>query len=298
MQFRYEGLTRFFKGQTHIHTTNSDGRFSVDDTVARYRDTGYQFMCITDHNVVTRMEERSTGSLCFIDSVELNDDRVPWRTRHMVCLGVGPTFPDRSAFPRMLAAARRGGALLYLAHPHWSGNSLAQVARGPFIGMEVFNGVTYYHNHKELGTYVWEEVLRTGRDFLGFAADDHHGGDNPGLPMHDLGWIMVAADRLDRPSILAAIRAGKFYSTTGPQFRSLAVAGDKLVVECTPAQHVWLLGPGYYYQRVNRTPDHLVERHEFVLPDLSDPKYRELSFLRLEIEDAQGHRAWTNKLFV
>src|SRR6202158_6267552 len=37
------------KGNLHAHTTFSDGHHPVDEVVARYRDLGYDFLAITDH---------------------------------------------------------------------------------------------------------------------------------------------------------------------------------------------------------------------------------------------------------
>jgi hypothetical protein len=37
------------KGNLHAHTTFSDGRRPVGEVVARYRDLGYDFLAITDH---------------------------------------------------------------------------------------------------------------------------------------------------------------------------------------------------------------------------------------------------------
>ena len=38
------------KGNLHTHTTFSDGRLPVDEVVARYRELGYDFLAITDHD--------------------------------------------------------------------------------------------------------------------------------------------------------------------------------------------------------------------------------------------------------
>src|ERR1700730_10095787 len=38
------------RGNLHAHTTFSDGRFPVEEVVARYRDLGYDFLAITDHD--------------------------------------------------------------------------------------------------------------------------------------------------------------------------------------------------------------------------------------------------------
>jgi hypothetical protein len=37
------------KGNLHAHTTFSDGRWPVETVIARYRDLGYSFLAITDH---------------------------------------------------------------------------------------------------------------------------------------------------------------------------------------------------------------------------------------------------------
>ena len=39
-----------FKGNLHAHTTFSDGRRPIDEVIARYRDLGYDFLAITDHD--------------------------------------------------------------------------------------------------------------------------------------------------------------------------------------------------------------------------------------------------------
>ncbi len=296
MRFRYKDLTRFYKGNTHLHTTNSDGQLPPEQAIALYRDAGYDWLAVTDHNVVTRLQDRSTRKFCLIDSVEINDNAADWRTRHVVCIGVGKRFPERSGFGTMFAAARKARAIIYLAHPHWSGNSLTQIVRGGYDGIEVFNGVTWFHNRKEGAVYLWDELLRTGRDVLGFAADDNHGRPAE-FKTHDMGWIMVAAERLERGSILAALRAGRFYSSTGPEFRSIELDGDTLTVRCSPVQHVWLIGPAWVNRRINSPPGTVVEQHTFDLGPLLAKEGR-LPYLRLEIQDEQGNRAWTNKLFV
>lgn len=296
MAFRYEGLTNFYKGNTHLHTTNSDGEWSVDETLARYQDAGYDFLAITDHNVVTRAADLATETFALIDATEINDKPEDYRTRHVVCIGVGGDFPEQSDFETMLAAAKDAGAVTYLAHPHWSSNSLDQWRQLGVNGVELFNGVTYYHNHKEGGVYFWDELLRDG-DVLGFAADDNHGRPSD-LRTHDLGWVMVAADRLEPAALLEAIRAGRYYSTTGPEFHSFTVADDTLHFHCTPAEHVWLLGPGWFNRRLNCRPGEFVTEHTFDISFLREGTQTDIPYLRLEIRDAQGRRAWTNKLFV
>src|SRR5687768_13600159 len=44
---------RWFKGNTHTHTLNSDGDSPPDVVVRWYRENGYQFVVITDHEYLT-----------------------------------------------------------------------------------------------------------------------------------------------------------------------------------------------------------------------------------------------------
>jgi len=44
---------RWFKGNTHTHTINSDGDSTPDFVVKWYREHGYQFLFITDHEYIT-----------------------------------------------------------------------------------------------------------------------------------------------------------------------------------------------------------------------------------------------------
>src|SRR5689334_1150073 len=47
---------RWYKGNTHTHTLNSDGDSSPDDVAHWYREHGYQFLFLTDHNFLTSIE--------------------------------------------------------------------------------------------------------------------------------------------------------------------------------------------------------------------------------------------------
>src|SRR5262249_3750487 len=47
---------RWYKGNTHTHTLNSDGDSTPDEVARWYREHGYQFLVLTDHNVLTRVD--------------------------------------------------------------------------------------------------------------------------------------------------------------------------------------------------------------------------------------------------
>jgi predicted metal-dependent phosphoesterase TrpH len=49
MVFRYDTGGQWYKGNTHIHTTVSDGGMSYAETAALYASAGYRFLFATDH---------------------------------------------------------------------------------------------------------------------------------------------------------------------------------------------------------------------------------------------------------
>jgi len=50
------GETRFYKGNTHTHTLWSDGDGAPEKVAAWYKDHGYHFLVLSDHNVLSNKE--------------------------------------------------------------------------------------------------------------------------------------------------------------------------------------------------------------------------------------------------
>ena len=54
---------RWFKGNLHTHTANSDGRISPEDCVALFRKNGYDFLSLTDHWKLSETRIHENGML-------------------------------------------------------------------------------------------------------------------------------------------------------------------------------------------------------------------------------------------
>src|SRR5690349_22917026 len=48
--------SRWYKGNTHTHTLNSDGDSTPDEVVRWYREHGYNFLVLSDHNYLTEVD--------------------------------------------------------------------------------------------------------------------------------------------------------------------------------------------------------------------------------------------------
>src|SRR5437660_7956176 len=225
----------------HAHTTNSDGDLPPDKLVQHYEWAGYDVLAITDHWV--RTVERSARKLLVIPSVELNATAGgPEHDAHVLALGVEaePVIPDNEFAPLadVVAWIAENGGLPYLAHTYWSGLRTEQweTCEG-LLGIEVWNTGCELEIGRGDSSIHWDEALERGVPLQGLATDDsHHPGYDSGF-----AWTMVRAAEKSQEAVLAALRAGAFYGSTGPEIESVEVGDEDVTVRCSPAASVTLL---------------------------------------------------------
>ena len=123
-----------------------------------------------------------------------------------------------------------------------------------------------------------------GKKIYGVATDDGH-------PMyhHCKGWVRVNAER-NAGAILAALGAGAFYSSCGPEIHDFYVEDGVAVVTCSPCAEIVFRCGQYPCPRISSREGDLT-RHEFALPEYLD-------YIRAVVRDKEGRRAWTNPIFL
>jgi len=285
---RYNTDGPWLKGNTHIHTTCSDGGKDYPTVASLYAERGYDFIFITDHNHVADIESLEGLPLLAINGVEIDGSDRTGAFFHAVGLGVEGELLQDAAFEERVANLHECGALVVLAHPYWSGNSIEDALRHDFDGVEIYNHICNYLNGKSFGAYHFDAMLERNPRALCFSADDAHlNGNEP----FDGGWIMVSAPECTKQAILAAIRAGNFYATRGPSFFSIHADAETIRVRTSPVRMIRLVNgkTGYagWGQRAYAGPDQTVTEAEFEVTE-------ERRYLRVEIEDEWGRLAWTN----
>jgi hypothetical protein len=291
---RYVAEGTWYKGNTHIHSTQSDGGLTFEQLETAYGGAGYDFLFRTDHWVASTLALEGGASkaeppLLWLDGIELDGFDKHSSYYHVVCLGTFDGIEREMGFPAALASARAQGGLLILAHPFWTGNSCAEVVRWGFDGVEIYNHVCQWLNGKGDGRPYWEMMLREAPQTLAFASDDAHiTASHPGW---NGGWVMVQAPELTAEAIMASLRAGRFYSSSGPEFHEIRVEDGTVSIETSPVSFARLVGPGSRGQRLGSFDGQTLERARFSLPE-------DWRFVYVEIEDAMGRRAWTNTLWV
>ena len=288
--FRYRNAGQWYKGNTHLHTTLSDGRKTVAEVAGMYAAQGYQFLCRTDHWVASDVAAEPGGSpVLWLDGIELDGTDYTRCLYHVVCLGRFQGLQRGMGLLPALELCRAQGGLLILAHPHWTGNSTDDALRHGFHAVEVYNHVCHWLNGKSNGAYAWDAMAERAPGTLGFAADDAH--LTPAHPGWNGGWVMVNAADCSRDALMAAIRAGDFYASCGPEYQAIESDGATVTIHTSPVQFARLIGPVWLGMRTGSFDGTLLTEARFTIPP-------DWVYARLEIEDAQGRCAWSNPLFV
>jgi hypothetical protein len=280
----YRNLARWFRGNTHTHSTLSDGEWPLERVVGFYRDRGYAFLAITDHDIFTDLSAFTTP-----DFVGISSDEVTVRGReHIVGLNLtGPVASFTGHHQRTIDDIGAQGGLAIVAHPNWS---WLPETRGlgwhGYHAIEILNVVCNYLEYNGFALQWWDCLLRHGVRVWGIAADDAHR-----IPYHGArGWIVVNADTLSAAAIVDGIRTGNFYASTGPEFRRFEVVGQTIKVWCSPAVEIRFL-TGATNNPARRLKGDALTEAEYT------PRNGE-AYVRIEAVDAQMQTAWSQPFFL
>ena len=288
--FRYAMNSNWYKGNTHIHSTVSDGGKNFVELAQIYAEAGYHFLFRTDHWVTSdARSDTQSYPLLWLDGVELDGVDHTGAEFHVVALGSFEDLDYQAGLEKAMESVRAQNGLLILAHPRWMGNSFEDAARWQFDGVEVYNHICQWLNGKGDGGAYWNATLERFPNTFGLAVDDAHlNANEPGC---NGGWVVVKAPECTPTAIMEALRVGHFYSSRGPAFHAIQLEGEKITVDCSAVQYIRLIGPGYRGVRAVARDGQLLTQAAFQIP-------QNWLYMYLEIEDAQGRMAWTNPLFI
>lgn len=290
---------QFYRGNLHTHSTLSDGKLSPEAVCDLYKDAGYDFIALTDHfmkqfnyPVADTLAYRS-DTFTTIFGAELHAGRTEldelW---HILAVGLPLDFAPPTADetgPQIAARAMAAGAFVAAAHPQWYGLTEADVlSLGDIHAIEVFNGTSVDHNDRADSWYIADLLLRRGHRYSACATDDAH--FNPARADFAIGWVWVKSESRTPDALLAALKDGHYYSSTGPQIFDIdMIPGEKLTVRCSPAERVFITGTGPMADSVYGPG---ICTAEFNLQ-----RFRG-SYLRVTVRDRNGKTAWSNPIWL
>jgi len=281
---------KWFRGNLHTHTTESDGQLSPEALVSTHRRARYDFVVITDHWKVTDLTEQSTDDFLIMRGAELDGGSTAVANYHVAGINLEPRLkrPAETTGQDLVNIVRDLGGEAILAHPYWSGMSYEEAAAVEgYIGVEVYNSGCDVEIARGHSAVHWDDLLSRGRRVWGIATDDCH---RPAFDMF-LGWVMVKAPALTAAAIVEALGAGHFYASTGPRIEAFAVEGGQARVRCSPVRRIDLVqNPGRGHCLLTREGETLTEG---VLPVSPHGTY-----CRVQVTDVAGRVAWTNPVFL
>lgn len=290
--FKAEG--NWYKGNLHSHTTNSDGPFTPRKTVDYYKEKGYQFLCITDHDKVTEVEGQREEKCLILRGAEYDIVLDKGEGVHFVAINMKGDIlkTENTSKEEVIRQIKEQGAEIIFAHPSGSDLPLNAIfALEGCIGLEVFNAYFYCRGReKAYSTTYWDELLKKGQKIWGFASDDGHGPE--GTPTaEDMGccWIMVKASSLSADTISTAIREGNFYSSYGPAILDFQIEERECYGKTSPVKKISLIS--------DKTRKDFDKKNSFFSQFEFKLKGNE-KYLRLECVDENDCIAYSNPIFM
>ena len=302
---------RWWKGNLHTHSLWSDGDDFPEMVVDWYKARGYDFLAISDHNVLheggfcviatnravqaalprylrrfgsnwveqiecegkpavrlKRLDEyrklfEAPNRFLLIQAEEITDRFGGWPI-HLIASnirefikprgGLSPVQTIQNNLDAVHEQRQRTGVpmMVHVAHPNFgwaiTAEDMIQLRGDRFF--ELYNGHPHVHNagdETHASTERMWDIINTHRiaerrdvPLLGLAVDDSHHyrsfrptNSNPGR-----GWVMVRATELNPASIITALEAGNFYSSSGVTLSNVVWSDNKLTVRIEPELNV------------------------------------------------------------
>lgn len=295
----------WYKGNLHTHTSllGSTGPTSPESVVRWYKEHGYGWLAITDHDVLTEYE---TDELVMVRGQEVGK-HMPSGNGPIHVNGFGITrsvdFVDLDEKVPTMQASIDGvlaaGGMASLNHPNdrdsFTAEHVLQTTGATFI--EVFNGGGPSKNNdggngRPSSEETWDGVLSGGQRVYGIATDDAHTYDefrpdraNPGR-----GWVWVRVCQLSEENILASLSRGEFYASNGVELADVSATSSELSI------------------MIQEQPDEsfltrFVGKHGRILSEQDglSPRYAlrgNEGYVRATVVSTGGSKAWVQPVFL
>ena len=301
----FEAPGRFWRGNLHTHSDQSDAVISPAEVCRRYQAEGYDFICLTDHFVglynypITDTTPYRNAGFTTLLGAELHSGAMQngeiW---HILAVGLPPDFAPSNAphfavvdgqetGPEIARRAREAGAFVAIAHPEWSGMTEADAASITAAhAVEVYNHSCAVDADRPHGFAALDLLLSRGVRLNAIATDDAHFGS----PDYFGGWVMVKAEENTPEALLAALKSGAFYASEGPEIRNIEIRGKEIIIESSAVSTVVVMGHGSTAKAAHGM--------SMTRTTMKLAAFRESGWIRVSIRDAAGKRAWSNPIWL
>lgn len=305
-------VRHWLKGNTHMHSSRSDGTASVQELVDWYYRLGYDFIVMTDHNRYLQEYEIKAVQLPH-GFILLNGSELSYKSKVTqrpvdVCdvggYGIDPpghtvVFVDGGPTETAESAISSVHGIPVLNHPCWKWPMTADdiIAIKQWHLLEIWNPSSDCNSYTIHGVdspeNMWDKVLSAGKKIWAVSADDSHSfpsGGTEWIGGGRLAWIRVGTTERSAEAIMHTIREGNFYCSTGVELEELEIGQD--VYQLRVAQF-----------RDRQYAIHFIGRdgRQLCVVTGTIASYSiqgDEGYVRVRVVDTMGCMCWTQPLFV
>lgn len=293
---------KFMKGNLHTHSNQSDGMYSVKDLLKIYKENGYDFLAITDHDIFC--SESVQEEIVLIQGIEVSclyvgEDKTKGEYMHFCCFDPYKKaetkiqyYRDYLELQENINSLNRTYSLIQLNHPLFS-----RFLNNEFIKLNGYQLIEIYNHDdflEETGMQNSEQLIRDllnhNKKILVTAGDDFHGPYKKVKNDRCFGGYIVVNSNKNEKDIIQAIKEGKFYATTGPKILDYRIANGKLEIETSPVKRI------IFYSNMRKCKNIFSEDGN----EITKAEYQirgEEFYIWAKIIDKYGNMAWAQPIY-
>ena len=292
----------FLKGNIHTHSNQSDGMYSVKELLKIYKENGYDFLAITDHDIFCN--EKIQDEIVLIQGIEasclyVGEDTTKGEYMHFCCFEPYRKVETKIQYYRdylelqeNINNLNREYSLIQLNHPLFS-----RFLSDEFIKLNGYQLIEIYNHDdflEETGIQNSEQLIREllnhNKKILLTAGDDFHGPYKKVKNDRCFGGYIVVNSKKNEKDIIQAIRKGRFYATTGPKILDYRMENGKLKIETSPVKRI------IFYSNMRKCKNIFSEDGD----EITKTEYQirgEEFYIWAKIIDKYGNIAWTQPIY-
>jgi predicted metal-dependent phosphoesterase TrpH len=294
---------RFWRGNIHTHSNQSDGALPTADVITAYKNAGYDFLMLSEHFIshynwpINDTRPFRNNRFTTLIGAELHaPETSAGELWHIVAAGLPQDFPpcgETETGPKLARRARNAGAFIGIAHPAWSRYTIEDGrALNCAHAVEIYNHGCAIENDLGDGFYLLDQLLNEGKRLNAFATDDAHFKS----PDHFGGWVNVKAQSLDPKELLQSLKDGNFYSSQGPELHAIDLSNKEINITCSPVDTITVVcGTSRSCVKTGKA----ITSATFDLSTLDKGWYLKKTspWFRITVIDHAGKRAWSNPIW-
>ncbi len=225
------------RGNLHTHSPRSDGRLEVQEVIRRYAALRHDFLMMSDHDVPATYDGLDPCGMTLLHGNEISAGG-----QHLLDVG-GRKRVRPGRRQQVIDEINAGGeGFVVLCHPDWESDFdhypiRDMMALEGYVGVEIFNGGCVGAPGSAHGLNKWDQLLSSDRIVWGYANDDAHKAGQIGR-----GWNVALVTGRGEADILAALRGGACYASTGVAIESISCEGSVLSVAAPDAEAIAVVG--------------------------------------------------------